>query len=81
MLHILMHQQSNAFASFIPGLAVVRNPPQWENKLFPFGSQDWRFFWFSIFLDNLLSVPTDSTPFYHAQPTWSRQFIAVFPHP
>jgi len=45
MLHILMHQQSNAFASFSPGLAVVRNPLQWGKKLFHFGSQDWRVFW------------------------------------
>jgi len=49
MLHILMHQQNNAFASFSPALAVVRYPLQWEKKLFPLGSQDWRVFWFTNF--------------------------------
>jgi hypothetical protein len=37
--------QSNAFASFSPCLAFVRNPLQSQNKLFPFGSQDWKVFW------------------------------------
>jgi len=49
MLHTLIHQQSNAFATFSPALAVVRNPLQWEKKLFPLGSQDWRVFWFTNF--------------------------------
>jgi len=74
-------KQSNAFASFNPCLAVVWNPLQWENKLFPFGLKRLQgllvfqfFFSWTIFHQ----FKQHSAIFDRTQPTRTWHFLAVF---